>query len=134
VATKHITVRNIQIASAKIVGSTISLSVSPPPSSDWTLSKVSFGKFEDGVFKAPSNADFIVPSADKNDASKKLVILEQSLLGRLGVTFGRGYDLETAKGITAYFDFENSAGKKLRTVENLTPQIKALQVAPEPRR
>ena len=115
---KHVTVRNVQIASAKIEGSTISLSVSPPPHSDWTLSKVSLGKFQDGIFRASSNVDYVVPSNDKSDPSKKLVILEQSLLGRLGVTFGQGSDPETAKGVTAYFDFENPSGKKLRTVED----------------
>ena len=133
VVSKHVTVRNVQIASAKIEGSTISLSVSPPPHSDWTLSKVSLGKFQDGIFRASSNVDYVVPSNDKSDPSKKLVILEQSLLGRLGVTFGQGSDPETAKGVTAYFDFENPSGKKLRTVEDLSPQIKELQAAPEPR-
>lgn len=133
VASKHVTVRNVQIASANIDGSSIALSVSPPLTSDWTLSKVSLGKFQDGMFKPPSNVDFVVPSTDKNDPSKKLVILEQSLLGKVGVTFDRGFDPESAKGVTAYFDFENSSGKKLRTVEDLSPQIKQLQAAPEPK-
>jgi hypothetical protein len=127
VASTLVTVRNVQIASAKIEGSTISLSVSPPPSSDWTLRNVSLGKFEDGVYKAPSIVNFITPTVDKSDASKKLVILDQFWLEKLGVTFGRTFDPEAAKGVTAYFDFENSAGKKLQTVKNLTPQIKELQ-------
>jgi hypothetical protein len=132
VLSKQVTVGNVQIASAKIEGSVISLSVSPPPNSNWRLSKVSLGKFQDGIFKPPLD-DSVVPSVDENDPSKKQVIVGQSLLGKLGVTFGRGFDPETARGVTAYFDVDNSAGGKLRTVEDLSSQIKELQVATAPK-
>jgi hypothetical protein len=131
VLSKHFTVKNFRVASAKVEGRAISMTVSPPPSSDWILRTVSLGKFESGQFKPPIISNVAVPSLDKSDPSKRHVILEQSLFGKLGVTFGRGFDPEASKGITAYFDYENSAGKKLQTVKDLTSQVKELQNTPE---
>ncbi len=120
-STIHVEVSNSQFVSAKVEGKGISLEVNKPGNSDWVLSHVSLGKFENGTYKTQEN----VP-AKTGDPSSSAVV-SQDLLKKLGVTFDPAFDPEKSKGVNAYFEFVSPDGKnRLKTVKEIDPQVRQL--------
>lgn len=108
--------------------------MSPPQDSSWRLHEVSLGKFQDGRFTTFKTAAIVPSSTDPKDPSRKLATVDQSLLDKFGVGFAPDADPEKTKGLTAYFDFVNAGGQQLRTVQNLSSQVKQLRESSGPQR
>jgi hypothetical protein len=126
-AVSHFGVDNVRFVSAKIEGKTISLLLNPDQGAAWKLRQVSLGRFEGGVFKTGT----AIPTP--TDRPPGSITLDQSLLERLGITFGRdlnpGSNLR-ADPLTASLEFVSSDSKRrLQTVQDLAPQIRQLQAA-----
>jgi hypothetical protein len=115
----HVGISNLRFVSARIEGKGIALKVDQPANTNWVLSEVSLGKFEDGHFKAETK----IPAEQVTYRSPLVVTQDQ--LGKMGM-----FDADRPKGVNAYFEFVSPDGKsRLKTVEDLDPQIKQLRLA-----